>query len=120
MFCATPLRSTVKETVYSTVGDATATKTVYSTVADVTVAKTLYSTVVTVQNSMALMDHGRKTSEGANLAFQCIFVLNSVKHKFFPVSIVNYRVNVFNSYDKKSSNRIKFFGFIYRIYIEFK
>ena len=30
-----------------------------------------------------------KTSEAANLVFQWIFVLNSVKHKFFPVSIVN-------------------------------
>ena len=29
-----------------------------------------------------------KTSEVANLVFQWIFVLNSVKHKFFPVSIV--------------------------------
>ena len=30
-----------------------------------------------------------KTSEAANFVFQRIFVLNSVKHKFFPVSIVN-------------------------------
>ena len=29
-----------------------------------------------------------KTSEEANLVFQWIFVLNSVKHKFFYVSIV--------------------------------
>ena len=30
----------------------------------------------------------RKKSEAANLVFQWIFVLNSVKHKFFHVSIV--------------------------------
>ena len=30
-----------------------------------------------------------KTSEAANLVFQWIFVLNSVKHNFFPVSIEN-------------------------------
>ena len=73
MFCATPLRSAVKETVYSTVVDTTVAKTVYSTVVDVTVAKTVYSTVVdatvaktaystveTVQHSMALMGHGKK------------------------------------------------------------
>ena len=29
-------------------------------------------------------------SEAANLVFQWIFVLNSVKNKFFPVSIVNF------------------------------
>ena len=29
-----------------------------------------------------------KTSEAANLVFQWVFVLNSVKHKFFPVRIV--------------------------------
>ena len=29
-----------------------------------------------------------KTSKAANLAFQWIFVLNSVKHKFFPLGIV--------------------------------
>ena len=29
-----------------------------------------------------------KTSEAANLVFQWIFVLNSVKQKFFPVCIV--------------------------------
>ena len=70
MFCATPLRSTVKETVYSTVVDATVAKTVYSTVVDTTVAKTVYSTVVdttvmktvystieTVQHSVAVMGH---------------------------------------------------------------
>ena len=32
-----------------------------------------------------------KTSEAANLVFPWIFVLNSVKHKFFPVSIVKSR-----------------------------
>ena len=32
-----------------------------------------------------------KTSEAANLVFQWIFVLNSVKCKFFSVSIVNWR-----------------------------
>ena len=30
-----------------------------------------------------------KTSEAANLVFQWIFVLNSVKHKFFHVSIAD-------------------------------
>ena len=45
MFCATPLRSTVKEIVYLTVGDITVIKTVCLTVVDVTVAKTVYSTV---------------------------------------------------------------------------
>ena len=29
-------------------------------------------------------------SEAANLAFWWIFVLNSVKHKFFPVSVVKF------------------------------
>ena len=71
MFCATPLRCTVKETVYSTVVDATVAKTVYLTVVDTTVAKTVYSTVIdttvaktvystveTAQQSMALLGHG--------------------------------------------------------------
>ena len=34
-----------------------------------------------------------KTSEAANLVFQWIFVLNSVKHKFFHVSIVKQSTN---------------------------
>ena len=71
MFCPTPLRSTVKETVYLTVVDATVAKTVYLTVVDTTVAKTVYSTVIdttvaktvystveTAQQSMALLGHG--------------------------------------------------------------
>ena len=84
MFCATPLRTTVKETVYLTVVDATVAKTVYLTVVDTTVAKTVYSTVIdttvaktvyltvvdttvaktvystveTAQQSMALLGHG--------------------------------------------------------------
>ena len=33
-----------------------------------------------------------KTSEAASLVFQWIFVLNSVKHKFFPVSIVKTKI----------------------------
>ena len=33
-----------------------------------------------------------KTSEAANLVFQWIFVLNSVKHRFFHVSIVNTKI----------------------------
>ena len=44
-----------------------------------------------------------KTSEAANLVFQWIFVLDSVKHKLFPVSIVNLcgrrqRVKINNKY----------------------
>ena len=31
-----------------------------------------------------------KTSEAANLVFQWTFVLNSVKQKFFPVSIIKH------------------------------
>ena len=31
-----------------------------------------------------------KTSEAVNLVFQWIFTLNSVKHKFFHVGIVNH------------------------------
>ena len=33
-----------------------------------------------------------KTSEAANLVFQWIFLLNSLKHKIFPVSIVKMKV----------------------------
>ena len=40
-----------------------------------------------------------KTSEAANLAFQWIFVLNSIKHKFFHVSIV--KLFWFQSWDFK-------------------
>ena len=32
----------------------------------------------------------RRTSEAANLVFQSLFILNSIKHKFFNVSIVKY------------------------------
>ena len=58
MFYVTPLRSTVKETVYLTVVDATVAKTVYLTVVDTTAAKTVYSTVETAQHSMALLGQG--------------------------------------------------------------
>ena len=65
MFCATPLRSTVKETVYSA-------KAVYSTVVDVTVAKIFYSTVETVQHSMALMGHVNYP-KGTTVVFKDMF-----------------------------------------------
>ena len=38
-----------------------------------------------------------KTSEAANFLFQWIFILNSVKRKFFPVSIVkNFETKIIN------------------------
>ena len=48
-----------------------------------------------------------KTSKAANLVFQSIFVLNSVKHKFFYVSIVNLIANFINiiRYKKQISNK---------------
>ena len=46
----------MKETVYSTVVDATAAKIVYSTVVDVTVAKTVYSTIVDNYRENCLFD----------------------------------------------------------------
>ena len=46
----------MKETVYSTVVDATVAKNVYSTVVDVTVAKTVYSTIVDNYRENCLFD----------------------------------------------------------------
>ena len=46
----------MKETVYSTVVDATVAKIVYSTVVDVTVAKTVYSTIVDNYRENCLFD----------------------------------------------------------------
>ena len=46
----------MKETVYSTVVDATFAKIVYSTVVDVTVAKTVYSTIVDNYRENCLFD----------------------------------------------------------------
>ena len=46
----------MKETVYSTVVDATVAKIVCSTVVDVTVAKTVYSTIVDNYRENCLFD----------------------------------------------------------------
>ena len=46
----------MKETVYSTVVDATVAKIFYSTVVDVTVAKTVYSTIVDNYRENCLFD----------------------------------------------------------------
>ena len=46
----------MKETVYSTVVDATVAKIVYSTVVDVTVAKTVCSTIVDNYRENCLFD----------------------------------------------------------------
>ena len=44
-----------------------------------------------------------KTSEAANLVFQWIFVLNSVKHKFFLVSIVNIKSKIWSRFLSRES-----------------
>ena len=50
----------------------------------------VFQTIMELKELNRLCKHNEKRSEAANLVFQLMFVLNLVKHKFFPVSIVKH------------------------------